>query len=121
MLPKGWRKRCDRLEGGSVKTSSLRCPNCSSTNVLPIVYGRMDEIALDLVDQGQIELGSTLVPESERPIWFCKGCWSEFPPERRSFWRKSPLSRLYEDTVKAIWASYQPISEGDRQALRGLN
>lgn len=58
-----------------MKTSSSKppCPQCRSTDVVPILYGLPAPEAREEADRGEIALGGCCVSD-ENPRWHCNDC-----------------------------------------------
>ena len=55
------------------------CPDCGSTEVVPIAYGIATDESLEEERQGKIVLGGCLM-SPDNPAWCCKACghrWGE--------------------------------------------
>ena len=60
------------------------CPDCSSRNVVPIVYGLPSADAWEKMEKGEIGIGGCCIFTDEdgnmlNPEWVCKDCGCEFP------------------------------------------
>jgi len=86
--------------------------------VIPIVYGNMRKRAMDLALQGRVYLGSTLT-SGDPPIWYCKGCDNELPPEMGSLWRSSRLSEVHSQVLLNLYETYKPLRKMERKILSG--
>lgn len=59
------------------EVSKLSCPNCHSTNVIPIAYGYPEPKLLEDSSQGKVALGGCNVDE-DSPEWECQACKESF-------------------------------------------
>jgi len=53
--------------------SYKKCPNCNSTNVVPIMYGYPGPEAVADSDKGRVHLGGCIV-DIMQPDLYCKDC-----------------------------------------------
>jgi transposase-like protein len=58
-----------------------RCPLCTASDVVPIVYGLPDEALAKRAERGEVSLGGCFV-HGDNPTWHCKKCGYEFGRER---------------------------------------
>ena len=57
-----------------------KCPNCNSSNVIPIVYGMPAPDLQEQAERGEVKLGGCVVTD-EDPDLYCNDCGSEFYQE----------------------------------------
>lgn len=55
----------------------LKCPNCGSDKVVPIIFGKPGQELIESADRGEVKLGGCSMPAS-RPKRYCKDCKCEF-------------------------------------------
>jgi len=58
------------------------CPECRSSNVVPIMYGEPTEEGLEEARQGKHVLGGCCIRD-DSPIWHCRDCehnWGDVVP-----------------------------------------
>ncbi len=60
-----------------VNKAAPPCPKCQSKDVVAILYGTPSSYGLELVQQGERELGGCTVSR-ESPMWACKACHERF-------------------------------------------
>lgn len=53
------------------------CPNCGSTDTVPIIYGLPAEEAFEEEREGKVVLGGCIIFENS-PKWHCKSCGYEW-------------------------------------------
>ncbi len=60
------------------KHKSKRCPECASDNVMPIIYGLIDDPkAIKQIEDGKFATGGCCI-EEDSPKWKCRECDKEF-------------------------------------------
>jgi hypothetical protein len=102
------------------------CPKCSSIDVIPIVYGNNSLIAVDLLMQKRIHLGSTLTDMDDRDLWHCKSCDKDFLPLSVAQRNSIEMLKAYKDVMEDLWANCKPLTDEERETilaqdtLRGL-
>lgn len=90
------------------------CPHCESVRRIPIVYGNMRDMALDLADRGFIALGgSTFIGELE--TWECTDCWTRYGSRTD---HENEL--LYLAMIKEAFDNYETVSLDTRLAAKAL-
>ena len=55
----------------------IKCPKCSSYEVVKIVYGYPGNDLIEMSDRGEVVLGGCFI-EPNNPTHFCKNCKNEF-------------------------------------------
>ncbi len=63
------------------RSRPANCPGCGSRDVVLILYGYPDAIAMRQFLAGEIDLGGCMVGGVE-PVWRCHGCGLELFHER---------------------------------------
>ena len=62
-----------------------KCPECNSENVMPIIYGFIDDPdALEQIKNGEFTTGGCCV-EEDSPKWQCRDCNKEFEKVRNIY------------------------------------
>jgi hypothetical protein len=59
------------------------CPDCGSTDVVPIVYGLPGRQLCDAAQRGEVVLGGCCVSGAD-PAWICRLCGRRFGPQHIS-------------------------------------
>ncbi|MCA1706318.1 MAG: hypothetical protein LC808_24855 [Actinobacteria bacterium] len=63
----------------SSQSVELRCPNCGSERIVPMLFGLPAHQAGDAWERGELELGGCMAWGDERdPHWHCKACGHEW-------------------------------------------
>ena len=60
------------------------CPECGSTEVIPIVYGMPGLDLMQAADRGEVALGGCVIVEGFDPTHSCRVCGHEFQPPARA-------------------------------------
>ena len=61
-----------------MKNKSKQCPDCGSDNIMPIVYGLIDDPeAIKQIENREFATGGCCV-EEDSPKWQCRDCNKEF-------------------------------------------
>ncbi len=53
------------------------CPECSSENAIPIIYGKPGQELVEKAERGEVKLGGCVVSR-ESPYWYCADCETEW-------------------------------------------
>lgn len=65
-------------QSGKNNTRKKQCPECGSKNLMPIVYGLIDDPdAINQIENGEFAAGGCCV-EEDSPKWRCRECKKEF-------------------------------------------
>ena len=64
---------CKDSEAGD----ELVCPECGSTDIIPIAYGKPGTELIKAADRGEVVLGGCMVPE-DPPNWHCNNCGAQW-------------------------------------------
>lgn len=91
------------------------CPDCSSTEPIPIVYGNQEQPALDLARFGLIRMESSIVL-GLAPLWHCTTCDKDLPVELGAFHSSCPV---YQGILADLWDRYYRLSENEIIVPRG--
>ncbi len=53
--------------------AELRCPECGSADVIPIVYGKPGRELMAQAERGEVALGGCILTGND-PAWHCTAC-----------------------------------------------
>lgn len=62
--------------------ASLTCPECTSADMVPIVYGLPDDPLIEKAQRGEVILGGCTVLLGQSPDWSCNSCGHQFADEQ---------------------------------------
>lgn len=57
--------------------AKISCPECGSTEVIPIVYGMPDQALFEASERGEVELGGCVILEDDF-THACRACGHHF-------------------------------------------
>lgn len=59
------------------------CPECGSTEVIPIAYGMPDHTVFEASERGEVEIGGCVI-FLDNPTHLCRGCGNRFGTRSRA-------------------------------------
>jgi len=70
-------ENCARCIPTQCDGSGIRCPQCGTEGVIPILYGMPAAMTIAAEQEGKLKLGGIMMLE-DSPDWHCIGCGHEW-------------------------------------------